>query len=88
MNPSTARGLVIGCTAGASILASTNDLASGKAPDVRIAVGAVFTAAILYSVADFAPKAVGMFSVLILTGALLTNGVQAANIITTATKKN
>lgn len=87
MNPGTARGLVIGCTAGASIMATAADFAKGNAPDVRIAVGAVFTAAILYSLADFAPKFVGWFSILILTGATLTNGVQVAEIITTATKK-
>lgn len=87
MNPDTARGLVIGCTAGTSILASANDLAQGKAPDVRIAVGAVFVAALLYSLADFAPKLVGWFSLLILTGALLTNGAQLAEIIKQATTK-
>lgn len=87
MNADTARGLVVGCTAGASILASAADLAQGRAPDVRIAVGAVFTAALLYSLADFAPQFVGWFSLLILAGALLTNGSQVADIVSAATRK-
>lgn len=84
MNDSTAKGLVIGCTAGAAILASIGDLAAGRAPSVRLALGATIAAAILYAIAEVAPRLAAGFALLLFVGAALTDGAESARIITKA----
>jgi hypothetical protein len=80
-----AQGLVIGATAAATILASAANLADGNPPDIRTAIGGTIAAAFLYALADVAPALAGSFALLLLLGAILTNGVTVANIITKAT---
>lgn len=77
-----AKGLVIGATAGAGLLASAADLFEGRPPSIRVAMGATIAAAMLYALADWAPSLAGSLSLLLLTGALLTNGATVAGIIT------
>lgn len=87
MNVTTgqAQGLVIGATAGATILASAANLADGKPPDIRTAIGGTIAAAFLYALADVAPELAAAFAMLLLAGAILTNGATVAGIITKAT---
>ena len=87
MDSGSAKGLVIGAAAGAGILASAADLATGNPPDVRVAVGVVLAAAVLYAAADWAPDLAAAFAVLLLTGAVLTNGKTVADVVRGATKK-
>lgn len=79
-----AKGLVIGATAGAGILASAAQLAEGSPPDVRVAVGATIAAALMYALADYAPELAGGLALLMLVGAVLSNGATVAGIITKA----
>lgn len=83
-----AKSLVVGSIAGAAILASAQQLATGSMPDVRVAVGGVIAGAVLYALADVAPPLAGSLALLVLTGALLTNGADVARVITTATTKD
>lgn len=85
MKASTAKGLVIGSTATAGMLASASDLVNGRPPQVRTAVGAVIAAALLYALADVAPPLAGGLALVLLLGAVLTNGAEVAEIITKAT---
>lgn len=85
MTPDNAKGLVIGAAAGAGILSSAENVAAGKLPDVRSAVGVVVVAAVLYALADWQPNFAAAFALVLLVGAILTNGVAVANVITGAT---
>jgi hypothetical protein len=85
VNPSGAKGFVIGATAGAAILASLDDLAAARPPDIKIAIGGVIAAAFLYALADAAPELAIGFAAILLVGAILTNGAQVAAIISKAT---
>ena len=82
-----AKGLVVGATCAAAILSSADNLANGKVPTVRNAVGAVVVASVLYAAADWQPELAGSLALVLLLGAILTNGVRVANIVTTATAK-
>lgn len=84
MSKSTAKGLVIGATAGAAILASAHDLVTGNPPQVRTAVAAVIAAALLYALAEVAPPLAGGLALIVLTGAVLRHGVEVADIVTQA----
>lgn len=79
-----AKGLVIGATAGAGILASAAQLVDGNPPDLRIAVGGAIAAAALYALADWVPGLAGGLALVMLVGSLLTNGATVAAIITKA----
>lgn len=80
-----AKSLVVGAVAGAGLLASAESLASGNLPSVRVAVGGVIAGAVLYALADVAPPLAGGLALILITGAALTNGVNVARIVTTAT---
>lgn len=84
---SQAKGLVIGATAGAGVLASLASIADSKPPSIRIAVGATIVAVVLYAIADWAPELAGMLALVVLTGAILTNGTDVANVANNALGK-
>lgn len=76
-----AKGLVIGAVAGAGILASAAQLVEGKPPSIRTALGGAIAAAMLYALADWAPNVAGGLALVLLVGAVLTNGMDVASII-------
>lgn len=82
-----AKSIVVGAVAGAAILASAEQLATGVMPDVRVAVGGVIAGAVLYAVADVAPAVAGTLALVLVTGAALTNGAAVARVVTQATTK-
>lgn len=88
MNPSTAKGVVIGATAATAIIASVSDIATGSMPSVRVAVGATLAAAILYALAEPAPQLAAGFAMLMLLGAALSDGAEALKIINQAIGQN
>lgn len=81
-----AKTTVVVATAGAAILASLEQLATGQFPSVKIGVGAVVAGAVMYALTDIAPALAGSLAALLLAGALLTNGTQVAAILSSATK--
>lgn len=81
----SAKTAVVGAVAGAALLSSAQSLATGTMPPVRIGVGAVIAGAMLYALADSAPAVAGGFALLLITGAVMVNGVQVAKIVTHAT---
>lgn len=88
VNETTAKGVVLGATGASAILVSLSDLAAGRPPSVRVAVGATLAAAMLYALAGPAPKIATGFALIMFTGAALTNGVEAARIINKALGQN
>lgn len=83
-----AQGLVLGACAGTFVLAVADDIAHGDPPSIRAAVGSFLVAAALYALADWVPALAGSLALLLLVGAILTNGVSVANVITGATAKS
>lgn len=84
MTPRTAKALVITGTAGAAILESVVQLADGKAPSLRLGIGVAIAGALMYALTDIAPPVAGGMGALLLTGAILTNGVRASAIVSKA----
>lgn len=87
MNSATAKGLVITGTAGAGIFASLADIAQGNPPDIRVALGGILAASVLYALTDSAPSLAGMLAMLILVSAIILNGQAVFQIINKATGK-
>lgn len=81
-----AKTLVITATAGSAILASLEQIATKQFPSVRIGVGAVIVGAVMYALTDISPALAGALALLLLAGAVLTNGTKVAGIISAATK--
>lgn len=85
MNPKVAKSVVIGATAGTSILSSLDALANGTAPNIRVGVGAVIAGSVLYAATDLAPELAASFALLMLAGGILLNGQTVFDIIQRAT---
>lgn len=77
MTPDGARRVAVGGVLCAGVLAATNDIAAGRAPQVRIALGVVVAGVLLTSLAGPAPDLAGGLGALIAVAAVLSTGAAA-----------
>lgn len=82
MTESHAKTLILASVGTSAVLASLDSISRGQRPDLRIFVGAGVTGFLLLVGAEVSPQLAGGFALLLLVGALLTNGVKAAGAVT------
>lgn len=80
-----AKSLVITATSVAAILAAVVDVTEGRAPNIRIGVGAVVAGGFMYAVAGFAPPLAGGLALVLIVGSALQNGPKVAEVLGVAT---
>lgn len=75
MTPAEAKKWIIPAVTVAGVTAAVSDITDkNKLPKIRIAIGAIITAAILTFLADFIPDVTSGLAATILIGALLLKG--------------
>lgn len=75
---SHAKSVALGCVIGAGAIASVESLTKGELPPLRVGVGVIVGGVLLLALADPAPQLAAGFGALVLTGAILRDGIPAA----------
>jgi hypothetical protein len=78
MSAGSAKSTALGCVIGAGAIASVKPITSGQLPPLRIGVGVFVAGAMLLALADASPSLAAGFGALVLLGAVLKDGVPAA----------
>lgn len=81
MNEGTAKSLTVAAVGAAGLLSSLEYVAKGERPPLRTLVGVVVSGVVLLTVAEVAPTLAGSLALLLLTGAVLRNGVAVARVV-------
>lgn len=84
MTPGGAKTLTVAAVGTAAVLASLEHVAAGRKPPLTVYVGAGVAGVVLLAVADLAPPIAAGLAGLLLAGALLRNGSQAASTLTSS----
>jgi hypothetical protein len=74
VNTPEAKRIVIGSCAAAGVLSAVADLSAGRAPRLRVFIGAMTAGAILAMLSEAAPTAAGMFALTLLATAVFVAG--------------
>lgn len=84
MIESKAKTITVAAVGAAGVLSSLEHVAAGRRPPLQTFVGVVVSGVFLLALAEVAPSLAGGLALLLLTGAVLRNGVGAARTIQTA----
>lgn len=76
MNPPEAKRIVLGSIAAAGVISAVRDLSGGKAPRIRIFIGAATAGAVLAMLAEIAPNVAALFALTIASTAVFVAGAQ------------
>ena len=78
MTPPAAKSGALGCVIAAGAIASVKSITNGELPPLRVGIGVFVAGALLLAMADAAPDLAFGFGALVLTGAILRDGIPAA----------
>jgi hypothetical protein len=78
VTPQAAKSAALGCVIATGAVASVSSISAGELPPLRIGVGVFVAGAALLALADSAPELAAGFGFLLLAGAVLRDGIPAA----------
>lgn len=84
MTPSRAKALTVAAVGTAALLASLEHVSRGQQPPLTVYIGAAVSGVALLALSDVAPSLAAGFAGLLLVGALLRNGTNAARTLSTS----
>lgn len=81
MTEGKAKAVTVAAVGAAGLLSSLEHVAAGERPPLRTFVGVVVSGVVLLALAEVAPDLAGALALLLLTGAVLRNGVAVARTV-------
>lgn len=78
MTAANAKSIALGSVITAGAIASVKSVSAGQLPPLRVGVGVFVAGAMLLALADSQPKLAAGFGLLLLTGAVLRDGIPTA----------